>query len=215
MKPYPRFVPNDVETLFIHWLNFEKYHKGETLKDTSLICNECNLFKDCMDFGVIQLLHSILQTWEKKLKGSNIASLLLGYMNENEARYIYENVPVLDSDTCDYHDIGKQRINQMLEIYFDSITYKEMLEISTDIGHYLPFITHCVIQFKTLSVSYNELIMCEFSENFYYMVEFVFLNFHLNGTLAFSPSVVTFMWSELLCESIIAWFYNKKFQNVQ
>ena len=214
--PYPRFISSDIEELFIHWLQFDKYHEGFTLKDTVAFCCDCYFFKDCIDFGVMKQLDSLLQTWEKKLKYSNISSLLVGFMKEDEARFIFENVKCQKSvSSFDDGILARNRIEQMFLFYFNSITHKDLLEISIDSGHYLPFITNCVAQFKALSVRYNELIMSEFKENLYYMVAFVLLNFHLNGLIAFSPAVVKLMWGDIFCESIIAWFYINKYKNDQ
>jgi hypothetical protein len=215
IKPYPRFVPLEVEELFIHWLLFERHHGGKNIIETVSSCYRCFLLKDCIDVGVMKQLNAILEAWEKKLRGSNIASLLLGYMTEEEARLIYQTVKHVNLTGNDKsEDIGKRRILEMFDIYFPSITHRDILEISIESGHYLPFIIYCVVQFKTLVVRYNEFLM-NVKENFYYMIAFVLLNFHLNGVLAFSPATVKFMPAEIICESIIAWFYGKFSQNVQ
>lgn len=209
LASYPRFVPNDAEQLFTHWLQFDQLHKGMNLKETCTFCDKCFLFKDCVDLGVMKQLNCILETWEKRFRGSDVSSLLLGYMTEEEAIRIYKSTKALKFDKEHYEAIGKMRITEMFDLYFNSILHRDVLEISPEIGHYLPFIIHCVVQFKTLAVRYNELVM-NMSENCYYMVVFVLTCFHLNGILAFSPGVVQSMWSELFLESVIAWFYNHR-----
>lgn len=206
--PYPRFVPTDTELLFIHWLQFKSLHNGLNLKKTSSFCEKCYLLKDCLDLGVMKQLNCILETWEKKLRGSDASSILLGYMTEEEARSIYQNIRFLDHNDSHYTKIGKKRIEEMVNIYFNSICHQDLLEISPDTGNYLPFIIQCVVQFRTLSVRYNEIIM-NTKENHYYMVVFVMTCLHLNGILAFSPAIVKFMWAEVFPESVLAWFYNK------
>lgn len=213
-EPYPRFLSQDIEALFIHWLTFEKHHSNKTLCETISHCSECFLIKDCIDVAVMKQLHCTIRSWEKMLKGSNVASLLTGYMTENEARTIYENIISLDPDSSDYDKIAKIRIHEMFNTFFPSITHKNILEISLETGHYLPFITHCCVQFKTLAVRYNEVLL-NTKENFYYMIIFVLLSFHLNGLLAFSPDIITYMWAETFLESVIAWFYIKTYFEIK
>lgn len=205
--PYPRFVHRDIEELFIHWLHFNNVHSGSTLKKTSTFCYKCLWFKDCIDFGVMKQLNCLLAMWEKKLRGSDISSIVLGYMTEEEAHNIYKQILFHSHDGRSYSVIARKQIEEMIDKYFNSILHQDELEISVETGHYLPFIIHCVAQFRTLAVRYNEIIM-NITENYYYMIAFVLTCFHLNGILAFSPGIVKFMWSELLPESVIAWFYH-------
>lgn len=208
MLPYPRFESEDVEDLFLHWLEFDKHHKNNNLFNTAEECTDCKHFKNCLDYGVMWLLYSIVESWHNQLKGSNASSLITGHMSEEELRDIYENVRKIKSDE-NYEEITKERLEALFYKYFPSIGHRHIFgQLLNESAHYLPFITRCVAGFKTLAVLYND-VLFNVKENYYYNIMFVFHNFHLNGLLAFSPGVVRYMWAESLPKSLIAWFYLK------
>ena len=215
IMPYPRFISAAVENLFIHWLQFSTHHENQVLKDTMFVCPDCNIIKDILDAGVMKQLNSLLQGWEKKLRGSNISSLLVGYMSEEQARYMYRNIAPIQYTTDENQsgDVGKTRINQMLDVYFNSITNRDLLQIGDTSGNYLPFIIHCDVQFKTLAVRYNDILTTNDSEIWYYKAIFVMLAFNLGGLFAFPPAFITFLWAALYPETLIAWFYLKGLNN--
>lgn len=213
IETYPRFYSSEIEDLFDHYLQLGKLHVGKKIYEMTATCPKCYLLKEIIDVGVMTQLNCILQTWEKKLKNTNISSILVGYMTENQAKEIFETIKVLNSNT-DPFIVGQKRIDQMLDVCFTTITNKNKLEISVDMGNMLPFIMHCDVQFQALSVRYNELINPNGEENKYLMVSFLLLAFHLNGLVAFLPSIINFLWAELYVESLIALWYSKELKNV-
>ena len=209
MYPYPRFIKHEIEDIFIHWLNFDRHHVGKKLEETIKECEDCIYFKKILDFGVMLHLHTIVESWDTFVRGSDCSSLISEYISVDQAVNIYKNVPHLDPSVHDYREVEERRVQCFFAEYFPTIEKQDEFQtVFFNLAHYLPFIEECDVTFKTLAVRYNFVLNNEKS-NFYYTLVFVMLCFHLNGLLAFPPAIVKCMWAENLPKVLIAYCYLK------
>ena len=124
--------------------NMMKNQRQKIFSNSVKSCQQCSLLKEIFDIATMKQIQVLLSAFEKKIQGSNIATLFQEYIGAESAIQLYKTIPFHEKcSELEAKTIAKNRIKQFFSLYFPTITNKHILEISIHFGHYLPFITHC------------------------------------------------------------------------
>ena len=201
---YPDFDTKECEWLFVHWW------KNSGLCD-NLNCAICKHLHRIMATSTALMIHTILRSYSRMFRGSDITSLGVPFLSLNTARNVFYNKTLTESHCILSH------LSSFLTNSFDNLVMENVLKLVENIDINLSYFStlNNNTPIKVLSDLYKNCInlFCSSSktDNFnaknncpiYIRTAFVLICMHLNGMYHMTADVVWKFWTEVIGINLI------------